>query len=106
MTEDDCVPYGNKYIGGADCDDNICVVTPVCGQADIVWTDPPQCDPSEELCPDVIDARQPHPVDDNSPDALQGLGRWRAPAEPITIQLSESLPQALSPCCWDLCSTQ
>ena len=69
----------------------------VCAQGSIESVDPPD---------GTIDARQPHPIDDSSHDARQGIGSlnsYTGGPEPITISLGQTGAANLS--CWELCET-
>ncbi|HNQ22063.1 MAG TPA: right-handed parallel beta-helix repeat-containing protein [Phycisphaerae bacterium] len=67
-----------------------------CPDATIVAAAPPD---------GTVDARQPHPVNDDSLAALQGIGRPSAPSEPIYITLSGQVTGADDVGCWALCET-
>ena len=74
-----------------------------CPAATIVDADPPY-DPSNPL----IDARQPHPVNDNSFGARQGIGSpntYNGGPEPIQITLTDAATGADNLNCWELCET-
>ncbi len=81
----------NIVIGTFGTNGHICGARPGCGGGTISDSTPPD---------GTIDARQPHPVDDCSLGARQGIG---STAEPIVITLSEGGANHLD--CWALCET-
>ncbi|HNU45215.1 MAG TPA: right-handed parallel beta-helix repeat-containing protein [Phycisphaerae bacterium] len=52
----------------------------------------------------TVDARQPHPINDNSCAAQQGIGQ-ASPPEPILIALAPPVENADTLDCWALCET-
>ncbi|HNQ24232.1 MAG TPA: right-handed parallel beta-helix repeat-containing protein, partial [Phycisphaerae bacterium] len=52
----------------------------------------------------TVDARQPHPINDNSCAAQQGIGQ-ASPPEPILIAMTPPVEDAGTLDCWALCET-
>jgi len=74
------------------------LMTPVCPYNNSFYTPLPD---------GTIDARQPHPVDDNSFSSRQGIGSpnsYTGGPEPIVVYLN-SITGADNPECWELCET-
>lgn len=68
-----------------------------CPTGSILFADPPD---------GTRDARQPHPPDDNSFGARQGIGSPNAyPGGPDPIVITLDVCGAASPVCWELCET-
>jgi hypothetical protein len=90
QTQAACSAVGVWQGANTACQANACVPNP-CPAADMVMALPPA---------DTLDARRPHPGDDDSASAREGIG---GDAEPIWLELDQG---GLSADCFDACESE